>query len=175
MRERLVFAVLIGVMLVAVGCGTSETSGGTGFGAVGGNEPAAAAPGGADQEFENVRHVVQTLDKHELTRQVLRPTNPYITQQGGKQLTPVVTAYDFRNYRINSGTPVAGVFTSEFIIEIYVYKQNRDQIPDQVTAYKSDENLVHGEGNIILVLNTTDQSVMDALIVDLRDGESKTN
>ena len=168
-----VIGLLVGTLLVAAGCGGSETAGQSGFGAVGGNEPAPQSEGGADQEFLNVRAVVQALDKHELTRQVLRPTNPYVTQQGGVQLTPVIQAYDFRNYRIDSGTPVAGVFTSEYIIEIYVYTINKSEIPDQVAAYQSDENLVHGEGNIILVLNTTDQSVLDAIIDDLRDGQDK--
>ena len=165
---------LVGILLLSLACGTSQTTGQSGFGAVGGNEPAAPSTGGEDQEFENVRAVTQALDKHELTRQILRPTNPYVTQQGGKQLTPVVQAYDFRNYRINSGTPVAGVFQSDYIIEIYVYR-DRSQIAEQVAAYESEENLVHGEGNIIIVLNTSDQSIMDALIADLRDGEDQTN
>ena len=119
--------------------------------------------------FEDIWIIYDTT-KHELTRQVLRPTNPYVTQQGGKSLTPVVQAYDFRNYRINSGTPVAGVFASDYILEIYVYK-DRAKIAEQVAAYQSEENLVHGEGNIILVLNTSDQSIMDMVIADLRDGD----
>lgn len=165
---------LVGILLLSLACGTSETTGQSGFGAVGGNEPAPASTGGEDQEFANVRAVTRALDKHELTRQVLRPTNPYVSQQGGKQLTPVVQAYDFRNYRINSGTPVAGVFQSDYIIEIYVYR-DRSQIAEQVAAYQSEENLVHGEGNIVIVLNTSDQSIMDMIVADLRDGEDQAN
>lgn len=160
---------LVGILLLSLACGGTEATGQSGFGAVGGNEPAPASTGGEDQEFANVRAVTQALDKHELTRQVLRPTNPYVTQQGGAKLTPVVQAYDFRNYRINSGTPVAGVFESDYILEIYVYK-DKTKIAEQVAAYQSEENLVHGEGNIILVLNTSDQSIMDMIIADLRDG-----
>ena len=163
----------IGMLLFALSCGATDTSGQAGFGAVGGNESAPPSKGGKDQDFLNVRAVTQALDKHELTRQILRPTNPYVTQQGGAQLTPVIQAYDFRNYRINSSTPIAGVFTSDQILEIYVYK-NTDKIPEQVEAYKSPENLVHGEGNIIIVLNTTDQAIMDKILEDLRDGADKT-
>ncbi len=161
---------LVGILLLSLACGGTEATGQSGFGAVGGNEPAPASTGGEDQEFANVRAVTQALDKHELTRQILRPTNPYVDQQGGKKLTPVVQAYDFRNYRINSGTPVAGVFASDYILEIYVYK-DRAKIAEQVAAYQSEGNLVHGEGNIILVLNTSDQSIMDMIIADLRDGD----
>ena len=165
-------ALFVGSLLFAIGCGGGETTGQAGFGAVGGNEPAPPSKGGTDQEFLNVRAVVQALDKHELTRQILRPTNPYVTQKGGTQLTPVIQAYDFRNYRINSSTPVAGVFTSDHIIEIYVYK-DQGKIEEQAEAYRADYNLVHAEGNIILVLNTTEQAVLDTLINDLRDGEDK--
>ena len=162
----------IGTLFFALSCGP-DSSGQSGFGAVGGNEAAPPSQGGKDQDFMNVRAVTQALDKHELTRQILRPTNPYVTQQGGAQLTPVIQAYDFRNYRINSSTPIAGVFTSDQILEIYVYK-NTDKIPEQVEAYKSPENLVHGEGNIIIVLNTTDQAIMDKILEDLRDGADKS-
>ena len=165
---------LVGILLLSLACGGTEATGQSGFGAVGGNEPAPPSAGGEDQEFLNVKAVTQALDKHELTRQVLRPTNPYVTQQGGAKLTPVVQAYDFRNYRINSGTPVAGVFESDYIIEIYVYK-DKARIAEQVAAYQSEENLVHGEGNIIIVLNTSDQAIMDLIVVDLRDGEDLSN
>ena len=165
-------ALFIGSLLIVFGCGGGETSGQAGFGAVGGNEPAPPSKGGAGQEFQNVRAVTQALDKHELTRQILRPTNPYVTQKGGAQLTPVIQAYDFRNYRLNSSTPIAGVFTSDHIIEIYVYK-DRAKIEEQAAAYRAEYNLVHAEGNIILVLNTTDQAILDTLINDLRDGQDK--
>ena len=69
-------ALFIGSLLIVFGCGGGETSGQAGFGAVGGNEPAPPSKGGEGQEFQNVRAVTQALDKHELTRQILRPTNP---------------------------------------------------------------------------------------------------
>ena len=100
----------------------------------------------AAAEYGNVAGVVTALDKHAMSN-------------GDKPYYQLIGAYDGMKYDVEPGG---------YRLEIYVYR-DLDKIAEVALQAETVDNQVHIEGNVLLILHTTDRAHLDRLLADLQD------
>jgi nitrate reductase NapAB chaperone NapD len=100
------------------------------------------------RNFGSVADVVATLDQHTLTNE-------------GETISQLTGAIDGAKYDVSPG---------DYRIELYVYENSADILLVRDDLGKlAPSGQVHVEGNIVVVLHTTDQEALKRLVADLRD------
>lgn len=71
----------------------------------------------------------------------------------------LIGAYDGRQFRVEPG---------DYTVEMYVFK-DLERLADEASIRETDDNQVHIEGNMLLLLDTSYKLSLFRLLSDLRD------
>ena len=104
------------------------------------------ACGSDGAKFERVEDVVAVLDQHTLTGE-------------RESLYQIIGAFDGAKFDVSPG---------DYTIELYVYRA-RGNMPS-LDILETADSQVHAEGDILLILHTSESSHLEAILADLRDG-----